>query len=258
MKFRGGTGHLTCEVLRICLSRIAEAEAGPSIRHRPHAWARRFSAPLLGRAMKTDEELFQAYARGGDRDALEELFERRRGEVYTAARRILRNDADAQDATQAAFLRAMRNLHTLKEGARFPAWLRRIGVNEALGMRRSRRVARSHAEALPRPEGSGRVGTDELEVLQRALDRLPEDYRVPILLHHAEGLTYEEIGRLLDWPRGTVGTNIHRGMGRLKASLSTSLAYSPEVLLARLGDAGGPPPPPRPGEPPLPPDSAYV
>jgi hypothetical protein len=68
---------------------------------------------------------------------------------------------------------------------------------------------------------------DDVEVVLRAVDGLPEQYRLPILLHHCDGLPYEDIGEALGLPTGTVGTNIHRGLERLREALSgTGLALS--------------------------------
>ncbi|HXX92835.1 MAG TPA: RNA polymerase sigma factor [Planctomycetota bacterium] len=190
--------------------------------------------------MKADEDLFQAYGERGDRSALEELFERHRPDVYGAARRILRNEADALDATQRTFLNALQSLPRLKEGSRFPGWLRRIAVNVALEMRRSRlsEEMRSRKSPAPPPPAGGGVDPESQAILQRALEDLPEEYRLPILLHHCEGLTYEEIARILGCPRGTVGTNIHRGLERLRRALSPRLELSDQALAALLG---GPP-----------------
>jgi RNA polymerase sigma-70 factor (ECF subfamily) len=190
--------------------------------------------------MKSDEELFRAHSEDGDRDALQELFERHKDDVYRATRRILRNDADALDATQATFLNALQSLPTLKEAGRFPGWLRRIAVNAALGMKRSRGSERARAGSIPKPGMEVPMSAEDFQVLKRALNELPEEYRLPIVLHHSEGLSYEEIARMLDWPRGTVGTNIHRGMERLRISLAGSFASSDRVLIALL--EGSPPP----------------
>jgi RNA polymerase sigma-70 factor (ECF subfamily) len=186
--------------------------------------------------MNSDEELFQAYGERGDRAALDALFERHRDDVYVAARRILRNDADALDATQATFLNALRALPRLKEGARFPAWLRRIAVNVALEMRRSRvsEESRSKKAGGPAPPGGG-VDAESQAILRRALEDLPDEYRLPIVLHHCEGLPYEEIARLLDCPRGTIGTNIHRGLERLRSALAPRLEISDQAIAALLG-----------------------
>jgi RNA polymerase sigma-70 factor (ECF subfamily) len=197
--------------------------------------------------MKSDEELFRA----GGREALEELFERHRDDVYRTARRILGNDADALDATQATFLNALQALPSLKDVARFPAWLRKIAVNAALGMKRTRVLDRHRAEAAPRPEMEVPMSAEDFQVLRRALDDLPDEYRQPILLHHAEGLSYEEIAQILDWPRGTVGTNIHRGLQRLRRALAGSLASSDRVLIALLEQA-------PPSAPPAGPDTALA
>src|SRR5204863_4128354 len=140
--------------------------------------------------MKTDEELFLADSGQRDRDALEELFSRHKEDVYRTTQRILRNEADAHDATQAAFLNALQSLPDLKDAARFPGWLRRIAVNAALGMKRARGSDRARAGALPKPEMEVPMSAEDFQVLKKALDELPDEYRLPILLHHSEGLSY--------------------------------------------------------------------
>src|SRR5258706_7655404 len=142
--------------------------------------------------MKSDEDLFRA----GDRDSLQELFERHKEDVYRTTRRILRNDADALDATQAAFLNALQALPTLKEAAKFPGWLRRIAVNAALGMKRTRGSERGLAGSSPPAEAAPAMSAEDFLVLKRAVNDLPEEYRLPIVLHHGEGLTYEAIARI--------------------------------------------------------------
>jgi RNA polymerase sigma-70 factor, ECF subfamily len=191
--------------------------------------------------MVSDEELFQAYGERGDREALDALFERHRDGVYLAARRILRNDADALDATQATFLKALGALPRLKEAARFPGWLRRIAVNSALELRRARVSEESRSRKAAVASANGGLNPEQLEILRRALEELPEEYRLPIVLHHCEGVSYEEIARMLDWPRGTVGTNIHRGLERLRSALSPRLEISDHALAALLiGEGPGP------------------
>ncbi len=185
--------------------------------------------------MMTDDDLLEAYSARSDRGALDELFRRRRDEVYQAARRILRNDADANDAVQATFVNALEKLGTLRERSRFPAWLRRIAVNVALEMRRSRRRPELGPARIPESPWS----REDFEVLRKALDELPDDYRQPILLHYCDGLSYDEIAEVLNCPRGTVGTHIHRGMGRLRASLSGAVATSAAVMLCLLDRAPG-------------------
>jgi len=190
--------------------------------------------------MRSDEELFRA----GDRDSLQELFARHKDDVYRTARRILRNDADALDATQAAFLNALQALPTLKEAAKFPGWLRRIAVNVALGMRRSRGSRLAYEESVRAAEVESAMSAEDFQVLKRAVAELPEEYRLPIVLHHAEGFSYDEIARMLEWPRGTVGTNIHRGLERLRTALAGSFADSDRILIALLEGSRPPAVPP--------------
>ena len=95
------------------------------------------------------------------------------------------------------------------------------------------------------------MSAEDFQVLRRALDDLPDEYRQPILLHHAEGLSYEEVAQILDWPRGTVGTNIHRGLQRLRSALAGSFASSDRILIALLEQA-------PPSAPPAGPDSALA
>jgi len=182
-------------------------------------------------------------------DEVQELFERHREDVYRTTRRILRNDADALDATQATFLNALQALPSLKEADKFPGWLRRIAVNVALGMRRTRVAERAYGGSVRSAETPPPMSAADFEVLKRAVNELPEDYRLPIVLHHSEGLSYDEISRIMECPRGTVGTNIHRGLERLRLSLAGSFAASDEILIALLE---GPPPAPPPA------DSAYA
>lgn len=183
-------------------------------------------------------------------DEIQDLFERHRDDVYRTTRRILRNDADALDATQATFLNALQALPSLKEADKFPGWLRRIAVNVALGMRRTRgNTERAVGGFAPAAEPAPAMSAADYEVLKRAVAELPEEYRLPIVLHHSEGLSYEEISRIMECPRGTVGTNIHRGLERLRMALAGSFAASDEILIALLEG----PPPSLP-----PPDSAYA
>jgi RNA polymerase sigma-70 factor (ECF subfamily) len=182
-------------------------------------------------------------------DEVQELFERHREDVYRTTRRILRNDADALDATQATFLNALQALPSLKEAASLPGWLRRIAVNVALGMRRSRAAERTYSETARAAERTPAISAADYDVLKRAVNELPEDYRLPIVLHHSEGLSYDEISRIMDCPRGTVGTNIHRGLERLRMALAGSFSASDEILIALLEG-------PSPSVPP--PDSAFA
>jgi RNA polymerase sigma-70 factor (ECF subfamily) len=151
---------------------------------------------------------------------------------------VLRNDAEAEDVTQATFMAALRGLSSLNAPDRFTAWLCGIALRLARkSLRRSADDARRRALAGNRrtsfPEASMNEG--DPEAVFRAVDQLPDDVRLPILLHHCDGLSYDEIAGMLDMPRGTVGTNIHRGLDRLRSAIPGTVALG--ALLAAAGSA---------------------
>jgi RNA polymerase sigma-70 factor (ECF subfamily) len=146
--------------------------------------------------------------------------------VYRLAYRLSGNPYDAEDLTQETFIRVFRSLASYKPGT-FEGWLHRITTNLFLDM--VRRRARLRMEGLP--EDTDRLpggGPEPEEVfsathldpnLQAALDELPPDFRVAVVLCDVEGLSYEEIGATLGVKLGTVRSRIHRGRTALRASI---------------------------------------
>ncbi len=134
----------------------------------------------------------------GNTDAYAELVRRHRDAQYRYALRMLGDRDDADDALQSAFVRAFRSLHSCREPEYFRAWLRQIVVNECrtLGTARGRRESHLVRDdgALDRVEGNvaDEDGFD-LELVQRALDRLTPDLREAFLLKHVEDLSYEQM-----------------------------------------------------------------
>ncbi|MHC4607860.1 MAG: RNA polymerase sigma factor, partial [Planctomycetota bacterium] len=112
-------------------------------------------------------------------------------------------------------------------------------VNHALEARRSRREADPVDDRFPeRRREDADMREKETQAVQSALDDLPDDYRVPLLLHYYDGLTYEQIAGVLDCPQGTVGTRIHRGLDRLRKVLGPAAAgTSAAVMFAMAKDA---------------------
>jgi RNA polymerase sigma-70 factor (ECF subfamily) len=191
--------------------------------------------------MESDAALIERFLAADDRQALDGLFRRHVNGAYRIARRILRNDAEAEDVVQSAFLAALTGLKSLRTGERFVCWL--YGITSRLARKALRSAgaeSRRRALAPARPateEQEQRM--DDLEAVFRAVDVLPEQYRLPILLHYCDGLPYEDIGAALEVPTGTVGANIHRGMERLRETLSgADLGLSIAGLSAILAGAG--------------------
>lgn len=143
------------------------------------------------------------------------------------AYRLTGNDADAQDLVQEVLLRVRRGLATYRPGS-LEAWLSRITTNAFLDEKRRQR--RRPTDPLPEEPDRVLVGGDDVETalarttlpddVQDALRRLPEEYRVAVVLCDVVGLPYEEIAAQVGVPVGTVRSRIHRGRLALRRSLT--------------------------------------
>jgi RNA polymerase sigma-70 factor (ECF subfamily) len=175
-----------------------------------------------------NRELVEA-ARRGDRDAFDALVRQEVAGVYRTALAILGNAADAEEATQDAFVTAWRNLRSLRDPERFDAWLGRVVVNACrMTLRRRRRVREisnaPHEEPTPAERALG-VAVDpeavvvNADVFDRAFERLSLDDRHILALAYAEDRPLEEVGRLLGVPVGTVKSRLSRARSALAAAL---------------------------------------
>ena len=160
------------------------------------------------------------------------------GQLYSAALRMTRNRADAEDVVQETYLKAYRAYDSFQEGTNLKAWLYRILTNTYIN--RYRKKIRRPAEVdleevqdlyLYRRIGSAdspdsaRSAEDEvLESLvdtdiKSAVEALPEHFRLPVLLADVEGFSYKEIADIMEIPIGTVMSRLHRGRKALQKSL---------------------------------------
>lgn len=165
-------------------------------------------------------------ARRGDRAAYETIVRRKVETVYRTARAILGNDADADDATQEALIRAWRRMSDLREPDRFDAWLGRITVNAcrmALRRRNSRAVV-VLSTSIAEPQDAGTSHLEERVVdavaFDRAFDRLTIDQRSILVLHHLDELPIAEIANRLAIPEGTVKSRLHAARSALQRALA--------------------------------------
>ncbi len=155
--------------------------------------------------------------------------------VYRLAFRLSGNKHDAEDLTQETFIRVFRSLASYKPGT-FEGWLHRITTNLFLDL--ARRRSRLRMEGLPedtdRLQSNGRSPEQVFQDthldpdLQTALDDLPPEFRVAVVLCDVEGLSYEEIGATLGVKLGTVRSRIHRGRQMLKAAMETRRKHARE------------------------------
>jgi RNA polymerase sigma factor (sigma-70 family) len=145
--------------------------------------------------------------------------------LYNVAYRLAGNDDDAQDLVQEALLRVRKGLERYEPGS-LEGWLARIVTNVFLDEMRRRK--RRPTDALP--EDPGRVlppapAADEVQTglsdeIQEALERLPAEFRVPVVLCDVSDLSYEQIAEATGVPIGTVRSRIHRGRRMLRATLT--------------------------------------
>jgi RNA polymerase sigma-70 factor (ECF subfamily) len=158
--------------------------------------------------------------------------------VYSLVYRMVRNESDAADLTQETFVRVHRALPRLRETAAKSAWIRRIATNLCLDFLRRRNAAPaiSSLDARPSEESDTLLSWDiadpsgepdrlfsnqeRLAVLHRAIESLPDDYRVVIVMHHIEELRVEEIADAMGVPTGTIKSRLSRARRELHRKLS--------------------------------------
>jgi len=174
-----------------------------------------------------DERTIVARLRSGDEAAFELLVRRYSGRMLAVARRLVRDEEDARDSVQDAFLSAFRSIHRFEGGSQLGTWLHRIAVNSALMRLRGRRRRPECPidELLPvfgadghrafRPEET--IGVDvQLErdqlraVLRECVEQLPEGYREVYLLRDIEELSTEEAAAMLRVTPNAVKIRLHR------------------------------------------------
>ena len=159
----------------------------------------------------TDDELVRRHL-SGDRAAFGVLVERHQKRIYNLTYRMLGRPEDAADATQDAFVTAMRKLGGFRGTSAFTTWLHRVAVNicyDALRKRAREVPVEEHEETA--------TGTDMAESsatavdVQRALLTVPEEFRAVLILHDVQGVPYEAIAESLGAPLGTIKSRLHRG-----------------------------------------------
>lgn len=170
----------------------------------------------------------------GRTEAFRRLVDRYTDVVHRLAHRLLRDETEAEDATQEIFLKAFDALDRFQAGRRFYPWLYTIAFNHLRTMT-ARRDHRERAARLPYEDrvaasDAGRaIGEPEHELLRRegerelrgAIDRLPPHYREVVILRQFEELSVAEVAAIMEIPEGTVKTYLHRA----KQALAKDLAH---------------------------------
>jgi RNA polymerase sigma factor (sigma-70 family) len=188
----------------------------------------------------TDGDLLAAYVARRDEAAFATLVRRHGPMVLGVCRRILHNDADAEDAFQATFLVLVRKAATIRTRTRVSSWLHGVAHNTALkarAMNRRRQGKEREARALSKGQAAEELWQQAQTLLDEALRGLPDKYRVAIVLCDLEGKTIKEAARQLACPQGTVATRLARGRALLTRRLSRhGLTLSAGTVAAVLSE----------------------
>jgi len=180
-------------------------------------------AELVDRARRRDSEAFRV------------IMQRHNRRLYRIARAVLRNDGEAEDAVQEAYVRAFTHLAEFRGDASLATWLSRIVLNEALGRIRRRRGERDLAAlenpmpqadiipfplAAPPPDPERSMAQRQIQqMLEHAIDDLPDDFRTVLVARVIEDMSVEETARLLGLRAETVKTRLHRARKLLRDAL---------------------------------------
>jgi RNA polymerase sigma-70 factor (ECF subfamily) len=159
-------------------------------------------------------------------------------QLYSAAMRMTRNQADAEDLVQEAYMRGYRSFHTFQQGTNLRAWLFRILTNAYINRYRAKQRRPQETDLndvedlyLYRRLGSMETAAASMSAeeqfldiftddeVKTALEELPENFRLPVLLADVEGFAYKEIAEMLDIPIGTVMSRLHRGRKAMQRAL---------------------------------------
>ena len=186
-------------------------------------------------ALEVEDSVLVERVRAGEREAFSELVERHARKVFRLARHITKNDDDASDVLQDAFLKAYSRLDQFHGDAKFYTWLVRIAVNEALMRLRKRKGDRTVSldqnvetedGSMPREVADGgedpeqAYGREETRrILERAIDSLADTYRSVFVLRDVEGFTTEETSEMLELSISAVKSRLLRARLQLRDKL---------------------------------------
>jgi RNA polymerase sigma-70 factor, ECF subfamily len=172
-------------------------------------------------------------ARQRDGAAFWLIMKRHNQQLHRVARAVLEDDTEAEDVVQETYFQAFNHLSEFRAEARLSTWLTRIALNEALGRRRQRQptVDIDAIDTMPAPLSTNKADPEEAtavaeirRLLERAVDDLPEAFRIVFVMSDVEEMSAEETALLLGLQPQTVRTRLHRARRLLRRALQDKLA----------------------------------
>lgn len=177
-------------------------------------------------------------------------------QLYSGALRMTRNRADAEDLVQETYLKGYRAFESFTEGTNLRAWLFRIMTNTYINSYRAKQrrpdetdlgdvedlYLYKHLDVVQQAAGSRSAEESLMSILpddevKQALEDLPDNFRLPVILADVEGFAYKEIAEMLDIPIGTVMSRLHRGRKAMQKSLH-DYAVARGLVAAAAGSSG--------------------
>lgn len=173
-----------------------------------------------------------------DLAAFEQLMRRHNRALYRTARSIVKDDAEAEDVLQEAYLLAFRAMDNFRGESSMSTWLTRIVINEAIGRtrRRSAEIIQLDGDAAmdehtEQPE-QALLRSEARRLIEQKIDGLPDSFRTVFVLRALEEMTVEETATCLEIPAATVRTRYFRARGLLREALSRELDVALEEAFA--------------------------
>ncbi|MDZ7340785.1 MAG: sigma-70 family RNA polymerase sigma factor [candidate division KSB1 bacterium] len=174
----------------------------------------------------------------GDQSGYREILKRYRAPLYHLLYRMVRDKMETEDLVQEAFIKAFAALATFNDEFAFSTWLYKIAINNCIDHLRKKRlrtfsldkpidfsdgeVKRELPDATYQPDNT-LLSKEKNKLIEEAIEKLPEKYRISIVLRHNEDKSYEEISQILQIPLGTVKARIFRAREMLKKQLKNKI-----------------------------------
>ncbi len=187
------------------------------------------------KAVETDDKMLVLNLQSGCQNSFEELVNKYETKVHNLAMRLTRNPEDAEEVLQDVFVTVYRKIDGFEGKAKFSSWLYRITVNAAFMKLRKRRQEKSISlddmipyvqEKIITQKNSAMISSDSQaisneirSVIERAITKLPEDYRAVFILRDIDGLSNKEVGKILDLSIPAVKSRLHRSRLMLRKKL---------------------------------------